>query len=309
MTDDQEYIDLFAPWDGRRVPVTLLGGYLGAGKTSVINEMLATSDRPIAVLVNDVGEVNIDASLIQRQHGDTIELTDGCVCCSLAGGLVAAFESLRQREAPPDHVIVELSGVADPNRVIRWSTSPGFVLDGVVVLVDVDQFVDRFEDAATSELIKMQVQAADLLVLTKLDLVTEAKLQYCRNLLESFVTNVPTLASNELVATASFLGLATRRPGGATDFGEPKLFDAHEVSLREVPNPISASDFEALIAALPASTLRAKGVAIAPDGTRLLAQVVGRRRSVTILPDAETQPATNLVVISPPPIPRTFNGA
>ena len=68
--------------DGRRVPVTLVGGYLGSGKTTLINELLGRTDRPIAVLVNDVGEVNVDAALISRRSSDTIELTDGCVCCS-----------------------------------------------------------------------------------------------------------------------------------------------------------------------------------------------------------------------------------
>ena len=59
MVAQEPYFEMIAPWDGRRVPVTLLGGYLGAGKTTVINEMLAATDRPIAVLVNDVGEVNV----------------------------------------------------------------------------------------------------------------------------------------------------------------------------------------------------------------------------------------------------------
>ena len=66
--------------------------------------------------------------LVRRRHGDTIELTDGCVCCSLAGGLAAAFDGLRERDTPPDHVIVELSGIADPARVVPWASSPGFSL-------------------------------------------------------------------------------------------------------------------------------------------------------------------------------------
>ena len=60
--------------------MTLLGGYLGSGKTTLLNDLLRRTDRPIAVLVNDVGEINIDAALLQRRSADTIELTDGCVC-------------------------------------------------------------------------------------------------------------------------------------------------------------------------------------------------------------------------------------
>ena len=80
-----------APWDGRRVPMTLLGGYLGSGKTTILNALLRTTDRPLAVLVNDVGEINIDTRLLRKRAGDTLELTGGCVCCSLREGLGAAL--------------------------------------------------------------------------------------------------------------------------------------------------------------------------------------------------------------------------
>lgn len=290
---------MMAPWDGRRVPVTLLGGYLGAGKTTVINEVLARTDQPIAVLVNDVGEVNVDASLVRRRHGDTIELTDGCVCCSLAGGLAEAFDGLREREFAPDHVIVELSGIADPARVVPWASSPGFSLDGVVVLVDADQFPERFIDPATADSVRTQLGAADLVVLTKLDIASAADEAETRSILRECVGGVPILNSDDAVATASFVDLATRRPGGVADTGPANLFDAHEVSTVAVPRPIDRADFEAMIDALPSSTLRAKGIASTPDGTRLLAQVVGRRRSVTVLPDAESQPPTDLVIINP----------
>ena len=299
MVVQEPYLELIAPWDGRRVPVTLLGGYLGAGKTTVVNEVLAATDQPIAVLVNDVGEVNVDASLVRRRHGDTIELTDGCVCCSLAGGLAAAFDDLRERDVPPDHVIVELSGIADPARVVPWASSPGFSLDGVVVLVDGDQFLERLDDPATADSVETQLTAADLLVLTKLDLASAADVTETRSVLQSRVPGIPILNSDDAVATASFVGLATRRPGGAADVGPANLFDAHEVATVAIPRPITAAEFEAMIDALEPTTMRAKGIATTPDGTRLLAQVVGRRRSVTVLPDAESQPPTNLVVITP----------
>ena len=92
----------FLPWDGRRVPITFVGGYLGAGKTTAINELLRVTDRPIAVLVNDIGAINIDAALIRRRHGDTIELTNGCVCCSSIEEFGAAFDLIRARPLPPD---------------------------------------------------------------------------------------------------------------------------------------------------------------------------------------------------------------
>lgn len=295
-TDDTP--EVIAPWDGRRVPVTLLGGYLGAGKTTVINAVLAATDRPIAVLVNDVGAVNVDASLVRRRHGDTIELTDGCVCCSLAGGLAAAFDGLRSRPEPPDHVILELSGVADPARVAPWADSDGFRLDGVVVLVDSEQFLDRLDDPATGPSVETQIAAADLFVLSKLDLADAAQQERTRERLAGSCPGVPILAADDAVATASFLDLGTRRPGGVADTPAPALFDAHDVDLRPLPRPIGRDEFEALIAELPDDVLRAKAIAETPDGTHLLAQVVGRRRIVTELPRAEDQAPTDLVVIT-----------
>jgi G3E family GTPase len=291
--------EVIAPWDGRRVPVTLLGGYLGSGKTTVINAVLARTDRPIAVLVNDVGSVNVDASLVRRRHGDTIELTDGCVCCSLAGGLAAAFDGLRSRPEPPDHVIVELSGVADPARVAPWAGSDGFRLDGIVVLVDSEQFVERLDDPATGPSVRQQIEAADLFVLSKLDLATAEQRGDTECRLAELASGVPVLDAADAIATASFLDLGTRRPGGVADTPPPELFDAHDVHLQPVPTPIERAHFERMVDSLPATTLRAKGIAITPDGTRLLAQVVGRRRTVTELPDAEAQPPTDLVVIIP----------
>ena len=123
-------------WGGRRVPVTLLGGYLGSGKTTLLNELLADADRRYAVLVNDIGAVNVDAALVASRDGDTIELTDGCVCCSLIDGFALAFERLRERPQPPDQVLVELSGVADPARVVPFTGTAGFRLDSVLVVFD-----------------------------------------------------------------------------------------------------------------------------------------------------------------------------
>ena len=292
-----EQIEVVAPWDGRRVPVTLLGGYLGSGKTTVINEVLARTERPIAVLVNDLGTVNVDASLIRRRHGDTIELTDGCVCCSLAEGLVAAFDSLRARPEPPDHVIVELSGVADPARVAPWAGSDGFRLDGIVVLVDADQIHDRLGDEAVAPAVRRQIGAADLLVLTKVDLVDPDEVVAARAAVARLAPDAPLLDAADAVATAALLDLATRREG-ATDVPPPALFDPHDIGSITVPDPIERSAFDALVQGLPDDVLRAKGIARTPDGTRLLAQVVGRRRTVIDLPGAEFQDPTDLLVVT-----------
>ncbi len=288
-----------APWDGRRVPVTLLGGYLGAGKTTVINELLARTDRPIAVLVNDVGAVNVDAALIKRRHGDTIELTDGCVCCSLSRGLVDAFDSLRARPNPPDQVVLEMSGIADPRRVVPWADSLGFRLDSVVVLVDVDQVADRLDDAIVGGTVRAQLDAADVFVLTKTDLVDEAGVRAVADRLATSHPDVPVFHAGTAGATAALLQTGTRRPRGFADVPDPELFDAHDVSVTPVTQPLTVDALDELLDGLPDDVLRAKAVIDIDTGVTVQVHVVGPRRTITPLPQAETQETTDLVVIRP----------
>ena len=287
----------FAPWDGRRVPVTLLGGYLGAGKTTVVNRLLARTDRPIAVMVNDVGSIGVDQRLISRRHGDVVELTDGCVCCSLSQGLGNAFEDLRACPLAPDHLLIELSGVADPTQVAPWARSPGFRLDGVVVLIDAVEHADQVANPLIAPLIERQLSAADLVVVTKLDLVTE---RAGRTLIEGLRADLgrPVVPSTDPDALAGLLDTATRRPGGLAETPPPTLFDAHRTSTITLPDPVTRDDLDRLLDELDPGVVRAKGVAGLPDGSRQLIQVVGRRRSVTPLPLAEDEPPTDLVVIS-----------
>lgn len=291
----------FAPWDGRRVPVTLLGGYLGAGKTTALNALLARTDRPIAVVVNDVGTINIDVALVARRSSDAIELTDGCVCCSLAGGLSRALSQVRARPTAPDHVIVELSGVADPTRVAASANSDGFRLDGIAVLVDVEQIQTQLDDDVIGPTVRRQLSAADLFLLSKLELVSGSRVEVVRGVLAGIAPHAPILDGSDATATAAFLDLGTRRPAGVADLAPPQLFDPHETILQELPVPVTRIELESLLDALPAEVVRAKGIAIDPTGQHLLVQVVGRRRAITELPVAEDQPGTDLVVITARP--------
>jgi G3E family GTPase len=286
----------FLPWDGRRVPMTFLAGYLGAGKTTVLNELLAVADRPIVVLVNDVGEVNIDAALIRRRNADTIELTDGCICCSLSDGFAAAIDGLRSRPQPPDHVVIELSGVAEPSRVLPWSGSAGFKLDGVVTLVDSAGVLERLADPLSELTITSQLRDADLIVLTKLDLVDEATVAEVERAVAALSPTTPIIRTGR-EAIASLLNVGGRRDQ-ATAVPPATLFDRHEMTAVPLPRPIDEETLAGILLDLPPNVVRAKGIAESPDGERLLIQVVGRRRSITPLPAAEDEPPTDLVVIA-----------
>ncbi len=299
--DDEELTvedPVFAPWDGRRVPVTLLGGYLGAGKTTVINEMLARTDVPIAVLVNDVGDINIDARLIQRQDGDTLDLTGGCVCCSLKNGFLEAFDQLRQRPTPPELVVVELSGIANPAAAAALTSTPGFGLDSVVVLVDLDQFLSREDESSVvADAVRSQVAAADLLLLTKRDLVDGARVEAVRARLAELAPKTPVHLGDSPHSVAGLVGLGTRRP--VLDVGQSvSLFDQHRTSLIPIEGVMRRTDLEKLLVDLPENVVRAKGIVQVETGELLLVQVVGNRRSIEPLPMAESTDPTGLVVIT-----------
>lgn len=289
---------VYAPWDGRRVPVLLLGGYLGAGKTTLINEMLRRTDVPIAVLVNDVGAVNIDAELIRRHEGDTLDLTGGCVCCSLKNGFLEAFDQLRARPVPPELVVVELSGVADPRSAASLSETPGFTVDSVAVLVDLDQFLDfEAESSVVADSVRAQVEAADVLLLTKQDLVDGDRERAVRDRLGTLAPAVPIYLATSAHSAAGLLGLAARRP--VADLGEERtLFDQHHTSVIPVAGTMRREELQSLVDGMGDEVIRAKGIVQVETGEIVVVNKVGKRRSLDPVPMAETQPTTDIVVIS-----------
>jgi len=292
----------YLPWDGRRVPLTFVAGYLGAGKTTLVNALLRAADRPIAVIVNDVGKINIDARLIRKHSGDTIELSDGCVCCSSIDGFGAAFDEIRARELPPEHVVVELSGVAEPLRMLPWGRSAGFKLDGVMTLVAADQFIELVSRVDIGGTLKEQIKAADVLALTKVDLVQPDTLDRVRRQLTEISPGVPIVKAQDPSVPSMLLQIGGRRPGAEIMLPEPTLFDRHATSTIALPNPTTQADIEQLLESLPANVIRAKGIAAGPAGERWAIQVVGRRREVSLLADVEAEPPTDLVTISLPEI-------
>ena len=101
--------------------MVVIGGWLGAGKTTLVNRLLGQAQgERIAVVVNDIGKVAVDADLVQAGDGDTVELTNGCVCCSIGDSLAVTLRDLVLGERPPERIVVEASGVADPDRVAAY---------------------------------------------------------------------------------------------------------------------------------------------------------------------------------------------
>ncbi|MEM7325690.1 MAG: GTP-binding protein [Actinomycetota bacterium] len=299
----------FLPWDGRRVPITFVGGYLGAGKTTAINEVLAAATRPIAVVVNDAGAINIDAALIKGCDGDSIELTDGCVCCTSINDMGQALNTIRSRPVAPDHLVIELSGIAEPKNVIPWGRSAGFLLDGVVIVVAADQLLDTELPEWVRQHIEAQIAAADLLVLTKADLVDADALASARDRLGELAPGTPVVdggaGRREAGTLGRFLALGGHHDRDAAGVPGPTLFDLHQTQTLPIDGPLTRDALDAVIADLPKSypgrtVARAKGVIelIDDDHGQVLVQVVGSRAEITPLFESEHQQTTDLVVIT-----------
>lgn len=300
----------YLPWDGWRVPVTFVGGYLGAGKTTAINELLSGAERPIAVVVNDAGAINIDAALIKGCDGDSIELTDGCVCCTSLDDMGAALDTIRARPEPPDHLVVELSGIAEPRNVIPWGYSAGFLLDGVVVVVAADQLLDDAMPEWIRRHLETHIAAADLLVLTKTDLVDATSAATARTRLRALAPDTPIIdggrGRSEPGAVGRFISLGGHRDREVGGVPGPTLFDLHQTHSVAIGEPLTRSEVDELVAGLPdrfggRAVARAKGVVDLVDGDRVdrvLLQMVGSRREITPLLPNERRQRTDLVVIT-----------
>ena len=145
-------------------PFTVIAGFLGAGKTTLVNRILSqTEGTRYAVLVNDFGAINVDAGLIAEHDGQTLALTNGCICCSMADGFVQTMLQLMADPGAFDHVIVEASGVAEPSKIMDFARlDPQLQPDAIVTLVDAETVAERLADARVGEMVAAQIRQSDL---------------------------------------------------------------------------------------------------------------------------------------------------
>ncbi|ATW87603.1 G3E family GTPase [Halohasta litchfieldiae] len=197
------------------IPVTILSGSLGAGKTTLVNQLLSTAgDRDLAVLVNDMGEVNVDADLVAEgseldlDDGVT-ELSNGCICCELQDDLETAVVRLAQ-DRSFDHLIVESSGISEPAPVARLFTTESRVaalydVDALVTVLDTRRFLDCFsgdsapqrqgsdEDRPLSDLLVEQIEVSNIVLLNKADQCTESELAEAKSLVGALQPDAETI--------------------------------------------------------------------------------------------------------------------
>lgn len=275
-----------------RLPLTVVGGYLGAGKTTLINRLLREDHgQRVLVMVNDFGAINIDADLLESADGDTMTLTNGCVCCTMGADLFMAMGDALDRRPRPDHLVIEASGIADPARIAAAARAePEMAYGGVAVVVDAQHWSALADDPQIGAQIRGQVAVADLLLISKAaDGVPPA---LSARLAALSAAPQIDLADCDAVAPLLLGGLAPlqgKRDGG----GHP----AYLGWSHEGPEAMTREALAARLAQAPQAIYRIKGLVRDPQGRGWEVQVVGR--SIEIKPALADVVQTRLVAIAP----------
>ena len=290
-------------------PLTVVGGYLGAGKTTLLNHVLRQADGlRLAVLVNDFGAINIDAGLIERHEGSTISLSNGCVCCAIGDSLVETLASLMRSKTRPDHIVIEASGVADPGRIAEIAyLDPGLRLQGVLVVADCEQVRAQGRDKYVGDTVRRQIEAGDLVVLTKTDLCDAPARRASELFIASVVPGRPVVPAEHGKAPIELLlGLDDSRWGAflrAGPIGAHHPAKTFATATFENNRPFRLSALRDWLDEGQPGLLRAKGWVLTDEGSArpAILHVVGRRwdlgRSVSSPPLEGRQPRTRMVAI------------
>ncbi|WP_426439797.1 CobW family GTP-binding protein [Bradyrhizobium genosp. P] len=267
------------------VPILLVAGFLGAGKTTVVNHLLAHAQgRRIAAVVNDFGAVNIDAELIAGASDGVVSLSNGCICCSLEGDLLRTIATLLRRDPRPEFIVIETSGVADPADIVRnlmdpviWKEAP---LETVLCVVDATRPTAALNDA----LVRSQLRAADVVALNKVDLVdAEARMQMHDAIRALRPAVVVVDAVHGEVPTALLFPADIDRVPQPREAAPPRpVVDRFETLSWTSERPVRLPRFQQAIGRLAPKLARAKGLfeTVEQPGRLMVFQLAGGRATL-----------------------------
>lgn len=267
-----------------RTPLTVITGALGSGKTTLLRHILGAVPKKIAILMNEFGEIAIDTIILQGKNVEIADLGGGCVCCSLIGEFEAAVVEILET-VNPDLIVVETTGVAEPEALVFdiQETMEEVRLDGVITIVDADSMVRYPRLGHTTEL---QIEAADTIILNKVDLISETELTTIERKLRNLNEIAAILHAVRCQVDPDLLfGIGRERV-------EPEPHHVHQLEFESFSYTSSKkcdrNCFESFVESLSSEVVRAKGFVNFTEGTYLFNFVAGRW-DLEVFPQAETQ--------------------
>lgn len=313
----------------RAIPLTILTGFLGSGKTTMLNRILnGNHGLRVAVLVNDFGSINIDADLIVGVDNDVISLANGCICCSVREDMINAVIDISKRPEQPEYVLLEASGVANPMPLATTFSMQELRdrvrLDSITCIIDAEQV---FEHPEQMELKIQQVAFSDMVVVNKIDLVDSERLEAIREwigkrlyryrIIETQHCNVPleillavgrfdpSTGNDNWIESGNHVceGIKCNHP----NHHDHRVHEAHPVKFStwsyETDHPLLLEDLEDVASRMPTNVYRVKGIVRSlefPEKYAVL-QVVGKRVDLSLEGEWGTKnPYTRIVAIGAP---------